>query len=111
MPPDGKLTAIDNTRLTAVKEIKVDRHGNPIVPKVRVRDPNQPLTAAERGRLRDFQSGKQPKTWGEAARMRIKYQVGPDAPPGQPYGITGVPGIRGHDKFNQVKEKKGESRE
>ena len=75
MPPDGQLTSVDNTRLTAVHELGgVDKHGNPIKPEVRIRRPDEPLSGEDKLRFTDVERGMTPHTWGEATRQRIQNQ-------------------------------------
>jgi filamentous hemagglutinin len=65
---DGRLTSVDNTRVTAAREVGINVEGN-------LRNYNDPLTPAEVERFtrRRFPP---PKTWGEAVEVRIKGQGG-----------------------------------
>ena len=74
MPPDGKLTSIDNTRLTAARELGVDKYGNPIKPYIRIRRPEEKLTEKDKARFERGKNKKTPEKWGEAIRYRIKKQ-------------------------------------
>jgi len=92
MPPDGKLTCIDNTRLTAIHELGgVDKHGNPIKAKVRVRRPDEDLGPKEIYRFTDLEKGFEPKKWWEVTRERIRNQTPKRS--GQEYRIEGVPRV------------------
>ncbi len=75
MPPDGKLTSIDNSRLTAIHELGgVDKHGRPIKPEVRIRRPDEKLSVKDKRRFTKAEKGIFPETWGEATRGRIRSQ-------------------------------------
>jgi len=63
---DGKLTAIDNTRVVAAREAGIKVEGN-------LRKYNDPLTPAEVERF-TRKGFDPPKTWGEAVDVRIKAQ-------------------------------------
>ena len=92
MPPDGKLTSMDNTRLTAVLELGgVDRHGRAIRPEVRIRRPDEVLRPSDRERFGRPQRGSFPLTWGDAIRERIRLQN--TQIPGQEYRLEQTPQV------------------
>ena len=96
MPPEGKLTSVDNTRLAAARELGTDKSGRPINPQVRVRRPDEKLTAEEQLRFERSSNDKLPETWGEAARERIRHQK--RVPSGEEHGLTNVPKVTGRPK-------------
>lgn len=83
---DGKLTSMDNTRVTAAREAGIKVQGN-------LRNYDDPLTPAEVERFtrEDFAP---PKTWGEAIEVRIKSQGGKFARE-NPQGAAQTPRVTG----------------
>ncbi len=65
--PDGKLTSLDNKRLTAASGVDAANI------KIFIRDANEQLTAAEAKRFRSEVDGEKisPRTWGDATALRI----------------------------------------
>lgn len=93
MPPDGSLTSIDNTRLTAARELCIDKNGSPIKPLVRVHKPSDLLTSADAGRFASLRKNYFPDTWGQVTKDRIRSQSG--KPHNEVYGLTKIPRVTG----------------
>ena len=86
--PDGGLTSIDNTRISAAREAGIDVQAN-------VHTFDAPLTADEIGR---FTKGSQvPATWGDAVTIRINSQSGGFGVK-NPYGADTLPRVTGRPK-------------
>jgi filamentous hemagglutinin len=87
---DGKLTSMDNTRLTAAREANV-----PV--KARVHDYDTPLPKARAASLADPKKGYAPKTWGDAVSGRIQSQSGKFGVD-NPHGSIMTPRVTGRPK-------------
>ncbi|CDG82990.1 putative uncharacterized domain protein [Janthinobacterium agaricidamnosum NBRC 102515 = DSM 9628] len=86
--PDGHLTSIDNTRISAAREAGIDV-------QAKVRSFDSPLTKDEIGR---FTKGNQvPSTWGDAITIRINSQSGAFSVK-YPYGADPLPRVKGRPK-------------
>lgn len=81
--PDGKLTSVDNTRITAAREAGIEV-------KATIREYDEPLTPA----IRDARGWQNYSTWGEAISARIKQQ-GSTFSTANPYGATQSPRVNG----------------
>lgn len=81
--PDGKLTSMDNTRITAAREVGIEV-------KATVRGYNEPLTPA----IQEARGWQNYSTWGEAINARIQQQ-GSKFSTANPYGATQSPRITG----------------
>ncbi|AFI88574.1 hypothetical protein EXT68_10585 [Pectobacterium parmentieri] len=82
--PDGKMTSMDNTRISAAREAGV-------------RSYNEKLTSSEIERFSDRKRGFVPQTWGEAITGRINKQSGGFGTQ-NPYGSNESPRITGRGK-------------
>lgn len=65
--PDGKMTSMDNTRISAAREAGIKVEAN-------VRTYEEKLTPSEIERFSDRKRGFVPQTWGEAITGRINKQ-------------------------------------
>lgn len=102
MPPDGKLTSIDNTRLTAVAELGgVDKYGRQIKPEVRIRKPDEELSINDKLRFTKMEKGMNPQTWGEATCQRIHNQRPKNH--GYKYSIDRPPRVTGRPAEQEKK--------
>ncbi|WP_141243305.1 hypothetical protein [Bordetella genomosp. 1] len=81
--PDGKLTSMDNTRITAAREAGIDVQAT-------MRDYNEPLTRV----MQTERNWQQYDTWGEAISGRIGNQSGGFGK-ANPYGSYETPRITG----------------
>ncbi|MEK9495065.1 VENN motif pre-toxin domain-containing protein, partial [Photorhabdus sp. P32] len=81
--PDGKMTSMDNTRVTAAREARIEIKAN-------VRSFNEPLTPE----MQKARGWEQYNTWGEAIQARINNQSGKFSEL-NPYGAEQSPKIRG----------------
>ena len=81
--PDGKLTSIDNTRITAAREAGIDVQAT-------IRSYNEPLTS----QIQANRGWQQYNTWGEAIQGRIQGQ-GTGFSTANPYGAQQSPRITG----------------
>lgn len=81
--PDGKLTSMDNTRITAAREAGINVQAT-------IRNYSDPLTP-EMQQLRGWENYE---TWGEAITARIQKQGSKFSAP-NPYGATQSPRITG----------------
>lgn len=88
--PDGKITSMDNTRISAAREAGTTVEAN-------VRSYDQKLTPTEIERFSDRKRGFVPQTWGEAITCRIDKQSGGFSVK-NPYGSNELPKITGRGK-------------
>ncbi len=65
--PDGSLTSIDNQRLYAARHARRDV-------QARIRSDDDVLGRREAERFEDRETGRVPRTWGEAIEMRVARQ-------------------------------------
>ncbi|MGC1019606.1 hemagglutinin repeat-containing protein [Pantoea agglomerans] len=88
--PDGKMTSMDNTRISAAREADIKVEAN-------VRSYDEKLTPLEIERFSDRKRGFVPQTWGEAISGRINKQSGGFSN-NNPYGSNESPRITGKGK-------------
>lgn len=88
--PDGKVTSMDNTRISAARDAGIEVQAN-------VRNFDDKLSAAETARFSEPKKGFIPKTWGEAITGRIDKQSGGFSV-NNPYGSNESPRITGKPK-------------
>ncbi len=88
--PDGKMTSMDNTRISAAREAGIKVQAN-------VRTYEEKLTPSEIERFSDRKRGFVPQTWGEAITGRINKQSGGFGTK-NPYGSNKPPRITGKRK-------------
>lgn len=88
--PDGNMTSMDNTRISAAREAGIKVNAN-------VRSYNEKLTPSEVERFSDRKRGFVPQTWGEAITGRINKQSGGFST-NNPYGSYESPRITGRGK-------------
>lgn len=81
--PDGKLTSMDNTRITAAREAGIDVQAT-------VRNYNDRLNP----QMQEARGWERYDTWGEALNARIQAQ-GTKFSTANPYGATQSPRITG----------------
>ncbi|OHV54175.1 hypothetical protein [Photorhabdus khanii] len=81
--PDGKITSMDNTRISAAREAGIEV-------KATVRSFDEPLTPE----MQKARNWEQYQTWGEAIQGRINNQSGKFSEL-NPYGAEQSPKIRG----------------
>ncbi|MGC1008256.1 VENN motif pre-toxin domain-containing protein [Pantoea agglomerans] len=88
--PDGKMTSMDNTRISAAREADIKVEAN-------VRSYDEKLTPLEIERFSDRKRGFVPQTWGEAISGRINKQSGGFSN-NNPYDSNESPRITGKGK-------------
>ncbi|WP_236883897.1 hemagglutinin repeat-containing protein [Dickeya fangzhongdai] len=88
--PDGNMTSMDNTRISAARDAGIKVEAN-------VRNYDDKLTSSEVERFSDRKRDFVPQTWGEAITGRINKQSGGFGDK-NPYGSYDAPRITGRGK-------------
>ncbi len=88
--PDGNMTSMDNTRISAARDAGIRVEAN-------VRSYDDKLTSSEIERFSDRKRDFIPQTWGEAITGRINKQSGGFGDK-NPYGSYDVPRVTGKGK-------------